>query len=82
MSSMSSSASSSAANAILQQADAGASRQKQLLVEQASQIRELETQLTELRKQNVHLHREMQEALGLQQLKSKTVDALTKDLSG
>ncbi|XP_022692315.1 sporulation-specific protein 15-like isoform X2 [Varroa jacobsoni] len=64
------------------QGDISAARQKQLIAEQASYIRELETQLAELRKQNVHLHREMQEALGLHQLKSRTVDALTKDLTG
>lgn len=63
-------------------ADIGPSRQRQLIAEQASQINELEAQLADLRKKNVHLRREMQEALGLQQLKNRTVDALTKDLTG
>ncbi|OQR69199.1 hypothetical protein BIW11_04419 [Tropilaelaps mercedesae] len=81
MSSLPSSASCSAISSTLPQGELGASRQRQLAAEQATQIRDLEAQVAALRKQNVHLHREVQEALGLQQLKSRTVDALTKDLN-
>ncbi|XP_028967626.1 early endosome antigen 1 [Galendromus occidentalis] len=56
------------------------SRQKQHASEQMQQIRDLELQVATLQKKNVELQREMHEALGLQQIKSKAVEALHKDL--